>query len=41
VKPGDNLSRIARNLGTTVDALIAKNNLKTTVLQPGQVLIVP
>lgn len=41
VKPGDNLSRIARNLGVSLDALIAKNNITNTVIQPGQVLVVP
>lgn len=40
VKPGDNLYQIARKFNTTVDKLIALNNLKNTTLSVGQILIV-
>jgi LysM repeat protein len=40
VQPGDSLWRIAKKFSTTADQLRAWNNLKTDVLQPGQVLIV-
>jgi LysM repeat protein len=41
VKPGDNLSRIAAALGTTVSALQLANGLKSTVLFAGQMLAIP
>lgn len=41
VKRGDNLSRLARRFGVTVDALKAANGLKTDVIRIGQVLIIP
>lgn len=41
VKRGDNLSRIARQFVITVDDLRATNQLKTDVIQPGQVLVIP
>jgi LysM repeat protein len=41
VQKGDSLSRIAARFGVTVDDLITANNLTTTVIQPGQVLIIP
>ncbi|MGB4503603.1 MAG: LysM peptidoglycan-binding domain-containing protein, partial [Syntrophaceticus sp.] len=40
VKPGDTLYKIAVNNGTTVDTLTSLNNLNTTVIYPGQVLLV-
>ena len=36
VKKGDNLNKIAENIGTTATALMRKNNLKSAALQPGQ-----
>lgn len=41
VKRGDNLSRIARAFVITVDDLKAANKLKSDVIQPGQVLVIP
>jgi LysM repeat protein len=41
VQPGDSLYRIANRFGVSLDALIAANHLTTTVIQPGQVLIIP
>ena len=41
VKAGDSLYRIAQNFGTTVTELINLNNLKTTNLSIGQVLLIP
>jgi len=41
VRSGDTLSSIARNYGTTVDTLMALNNLDTTVILVGQRLRVP
>lgn len=41
VKRGDTLYLIAMSCGTTVDALMSLNNLKTTEIYPGQVLTVP
>ncbi len=38
VKPGDTLYLIARAHGTTVDRIMADNNLTTTWIYPGQVL---
>lgn len=38
VKKGDNLSKIAKKLGTTASALMRKNGLKSSALQPGQKL---
>lgn len=36
VKKGDNLSKIAKKMGTTAIALMKKNELKSAALQPGQ-----
>ncbi|RYD71971.1 MAG: LysM peptidoglycan-binding domain-containing protein, partial [Sphingobacteriales bacterium] len=36
VKPGDNLSVIAKKKGTTVKAIMQKNGLKKANLKPGQ-----
>lgn len=36
VKKGDNLSKIAKRIGTSAAALMKKNNLKSAALQPGQ-----
>jgi hypothetical protein len=36
VKTGDNLSKIAKRVGTTAAALMKKNNLKSSALKPGQ-----
>jgi len=41
VKSGDSVARIARKFNVSMDELIRVNNLKTTVLQVGQVLIIP
>lgn len=41
VKSGDWLSRVAARFGVTVPALVKANSLKTTVIRPGQKLIVP
>lgn len=38
VKSGDNLKKIAIKLQTTVDKLIERNGLKSTLLRPGQKL---
>ncbi len=40
VKEGDNLWKISRIFGTSVDSLIIKNNLEDDVIQPGQELSV-
>ena len=39
--PGYKLSHIARNFGTTVDALMAANGLTSTQITVGQVLKIP
>jgi len=41
VRAGDNLSKIAANFHTTVEAIENANGLTTTVIQPGQVLKIP
>lgn len=41
VRAGDNLTKIASNFHTTVEAIQAANGLTTTVIQPGQVLKIP
>ncbi|MBI5713249.1 MAG: LysM peptidoglycan-binding domain-containing protein [Chloroflexi bacterium] len=41
VQSGDNLSRIARKFGVTVEAIQKANNLSGTVIFIGQVLIIP
>jgi len=41
VKSGDTLWRIANEFGTTVDKIMAVNNLTDTILNIGQVLIIP
>jgi len=41
VQLGDSLYSIAQRFGTTVDELIQRNNLTTTVLQVGDRLIIP
>jgi putative chitinase len=41
VQRGDNLSRIAARYGTTVQAIMNANGLRTSVIQPGQVLFIP
>ena len=41
VKAGDNLSRIAAMLGTTVSALQLANGMKSTVVYVGQMLAIP
>ncbi|HEX5398717.1 MAG TPA: LysM peptidoglycan-binding domain-containing protein [Verrucomicrobiae bacterium] len=41
VKPGDNLSKIAREHDTTVKALQAENNLTTTMIKVGDKLKIP
>ncbi|MGB4504354.1 MAG: LysM peptidoglycan-binding domain-containing protein, partial [Syntrophaceticus sp.] len=40
VQPGDTLYLISKAYGTTVDALMSQNNLSSTVIYPGQVLLV-
>ena len=41
VKPGDNLTRIAARFGTTLDAIRRANNLPSTLIYAGQVLVIP
>jgi LysM repeat protein len=42
IKPGDNLTKIARNHGCTVAALLKENGLKTNAtIHPGQKLKIP
>ncbi len=41
VQPGDSLWKIANQYGITVDELISANNLTNTILQIGDVLIIP
>ena len=41
VRWGDTLYRIARRFGTTVQAIMNANNLRSTVIYPGQRLVVP
>ncbi len=41
VKSGDNLYALARQYGTTVEAIMTRNNLTTTLLSIGQVLEIP
>lgn len=41
VRPGDNLITIAARYGTTVDAIMRANNLRSTLIYAGQVLIIP
>jgi LysM repeat protein len=40
VKPGDNLYKIAKQYGVTVDDLLQANDLMSTVIYPNQVLII-
>lgn len=42
IKPGENLSVIAKQYGTTIDSLIAANpGVKPTALRPGQKIVLP
>jgi LysM repeat protein len=42
IKPGDNLTKIARKHGCTVEALVRENKLKPdAVIRPGQNLVIP
>lgn len=41
VKSGDSLYSIAKQLNTTVEAIMETNNLKTTILTVGQILKIP
>ncbi|MDI6907413.1 MAG: L,D-transpeptidase family protein [Thermoanaerobacterales bacterium] len=41
VQPGDSLWSIARRFGTTVEAIQRANGLATTVIHPGQRLVIP
>jgi LysM repeat protein len=42
IKPGDNLTKIARKHGCTVEALVRENKLKAdAVIRPGQNLVIP
>ena len=41
VQPGDTLYLISKAYGTTVDAVMSQNNLSSTVIYPGQVLLIP
>lgn len=41
VQRGDNLWRIARHHGTTVERIRSANGMRSTVIRPGQVLAIP
>ncbi|HST05817.1 MAG TPA: LysM peptidoglycan-binding domain-containing protein [Chloroflexia bacterium] len=41
VQEGDTLTSIAQRFGTTIDAIIAANNLPSTVITIGQMLVIP
>jgi LysM repeat protein len=41
VKPGDTLIKIARSQKSSVEKIKAANNLKTTMIRPGQKLVIP
>ncbi|WP_158640002.1 LysM peptidoglycan-binding domain-containing protein [Halalkalibacter nanhaiisediminis] len=41
MKSGDTLWKIATANGTTIQAIIDKNGLKSSTIQPGQTLILP
>ena len=41
VRRGDNLGKIAKRYGVTVKAIQNANRLRTTVIHPGQMLVVP
>jgi LysM repeat protein len=41
VQAGDSLNQIAERFGTTVDATMTANNLTSTIIRVGQVLIIP
>ncbi len=41
VKPGDSLVKIAQSRGVSVQALKRSNGLKTNLIQPSQVLLIP
>jgi LysM repeat protein len=41
VQKGDTLYSISRKFGTTVTDIIELNNLKTTVINVGQKLLIP
>lgn len=42
VQPGDTLSKIARQFGTTVSAIVSANNISNpNLIYPGQVLVIP
>lgn len=41
VQPGDTLFKIANNYDTTISDIIDLNNLSTTILTPGQTLLLP
>ncbi|MGC7846386.1 L,D-transpeptidase family protein [Desulforudis sp. 1088] len=41
VRPGESLYAVARLYGTTVEAIMRANNLSSTIIYPGQQLVVP
>lgn len=41
VKPGDNLTKIAKHFGITVKHLIAQNDMQSTMIFPGQLIQIP
>jgi LysM repeat protein len=41
VRSGDNLTGIAARFGTTVNAIMLRNGLRSTVIYAGQRLIIP
>ena len=41
VRTGDNLTHLATRFGTTVEAIVRANNLPSTVIYAGQVLVIP
>lgn len=41
IRPGDNLFKIAKNNGVTVEDLISANNLASSLIYPNQIIVIP